>query len=947
MDRLKTLSPAQCILLAVNLAADANIEHLCHFTPLRPEVFDTQLIYRILLTYLPESLDPDAYLNYVLEVDRHLYLQENASPELDTSTVENLSETQARRQLKKLHLLPLGCPFVPAGHKKAELACFLIQRSHRIEHETGLLTLVPRLVTPFLDKSEYIREWYVSIVLPLMRMDYEYYPEESLKITLDAFESLRGSRGIHVLLARVTKASRKGTTSSQQVARDFRCLLGPWIYGSSGRKRRALEGSQPPILLRAVDAEIEVVDQPVDTERHSGSESELKSDWQNVFNYFVTEAQTNFSFAVEAIEEWGGPEDVDFGGHGKEYFQRDDEVMKELLHLYCKACFASIYMAEQDTQETIEGAHAVLCRLAQLLDFEPPPELATSINLLPQIEKSDPTSGTRPHLEKLDLLGENNPLTNTSLKSFALLQMLVYSAYQLANLSEKTSLANIARLRFWSSETEQLKKIQHILHGLVHGPPRSEEKWADHREALLWLRDWALETPNEIDHHDIGYGAFGKVPRSVVEFEVLRALCTVGHSGLASRIYLDPTPPRQPLSPADVETVVVGLALEHYDNASNGNKTRGGMKKAVDILAHFQKYYHGSSAFRSCLALVSATHSLSFYTLTLQRGIPFRPVNIRVADEPVALLVKVLEQNKGSYTKLDDLLEIGRNLIKANTAALSNPQTCRDRPVRDEAGLLRAAEHRIVGMAIEAALREDDFETAYSYVVNRLDVVQFASSEMRDQEDSIPADDISWRAALAAGKHSSPSTTRQNTSTAHLRRLEQRMELLSHALVLAPAPHLPEVLAAWRRCEEELTIVHAQESADEQRWNDAADSREMVVPGGFGGPAEPGFTVQPRRKEMGRGAVEESPMGLFDVAKGAAAAFGRSAGAFKVPAGLGAGTSSGEGGSGRSSAEMAREAGAHGERVRKRDMVASAVTGGLASGIGWVLGATPAHESQR
>lgn len=32
-------------------------------------------------------------------------------------------------------------------------------------------------------------------------------------------------------------------------------------------------------------------------------------------------------------------------------------------------------------------------------------------------------------------------------------------------------------------------------------------------------------------------------------------------------------------------------------------------------------------------------------------------------------------------------------------------------------------------------------------------------------------------------------------------------------------------------------------------------------------------------------------------------------------------------------------------RVRRRDMIANTVTGGLASGIGWMLGATPVDRS--
>jgi hypothetical protein len=32
------------------------------------------------------------------------------------------------------------------------------------------------------------------------------------------------------------------------------------------------------------------------------------------------------------------------------------------------------------------------------------------------------------------------------------------------------------------------------------------------------------------------------------------------------------------------------------------------------------------------------------------------------------------------------------------------------------------------------------------------------------------------------------------------------------------------------------------------------------------------------------------------------------------------------------------------QRVRRRDMVANAVSGGLTSGLGWVLGATPVDK---
>jgi len=116
------------------------------------------------------------------------------------------------------------------------------------------------------------------------------------------------------------------------------------------------------------------------------------------------------------------------------------------------------------------------------------------------------------------------------------------------------------------------------------------------------------------------------------------------------------------------------------------------------------------------------------------------------------------------------------------------------------------------------------------------------------------------------------------------------------------------------------------------------------IPGGFGAGIEPVLTNQPKRDVGAVTASEEAPMGLFDVARGAAAALGRSTG------GLG-GLRAAAGGvmheAGRMSGEFEDANAARGDasqRVRKRDMLAGAVTGGLASGLGWVLGATPVQQ---
>ncbi|KAJ8104503.1 hypothetical protein OPT61_g10723 [Boeremia exigua] len=105
-------------------------------------------------------------------------------------------------------------------------------------------------------------------------------------------------------------------------------------------------------------------------------------------------------------------------------------------------------------------------------------------------------------------------------------------------------------------------------------------------------------------------------------------------------------------------------------------------------------------------------------------------------------------------------------------------------------------------------------------------------------------------------------------------------------------------------------------------------------------------TVQPRR-EVGRGAVEESPMGLFDVARGAAAAFSKSA--FPLRSNTQTSSRPESRDMGRASMDLSDSDSmhAHEERVRKRDLLANTATGALQSGLGWVLGAKPVNDQNR
>lgn len=376
----------------------------------------------------------------------------------------------------------------------------------------------------------------------------------------------------------------------------------------------------------------------------------------------------------------------------------------------------------------------------------------------------------------------------------------------------------------------------------------------------------------------------------------------------------------------------------------------------MSSITAFRPRFPQSTKFQEATALISATHALSFYSLTLQHGVPFQPVSIRVSHDPVSLISKVLEQNARSYTKLDDLVEIARNLVSAGLnydeedKQASSEQTAAETTAERK----KDAERRVTFMAIEAALHENDFETAYSYIVSRLTPsgadISGPNNDRRpghkkssSRPKNEPDDDISWRAAFLAGRYRSAEA-----SPPTLRRLEQRTELLSLALLLAPGSALTEILAAWRRCEEEMTTLQLAQQQAEDEFDDRADKRlsggSSALPGNFTvGGEQPQLILNQKRREMGRmgRGNDDTPLSMFDLTRNAARAFSKNA--FPLH---GAATASGE-----QERSMEASTGSLGsddaqQRVRKRDMVANAASGALASGLGWVLGATPNQQQQ-
>lgn len=931
LQKLQQLSSAHCVLLAVHYATETNITALRALTALRDADLPLELTLGILLTYLPEEFEPSSYTAYLNELATD---SRDPGPDpaaaLDISPVEELSISRAKKRRKELELVPIINPIYAADKDLDIFSHFLLQRAHRIDAQTGLLDFVPQLIVPFLGHAEYLRTWFISTALPLLRLSYEYYPQNPTG-SLDEFAQLQGRRAVDYQLSNIQHASEQDLNN---VARDLKGVVAPWMCGANDRKRRRLSGHG-----RRASVTQEQIEEP--------------HDWVCLFQWLLQTSQENLPLISVAINGWDGPEDMDLGGfeEGRDYVP--DEPQRQLEIHYAQTAVAILYLIEKSDLATLQIVHSFLKRICDLLSYDPPPELGIGVESLPSYDLDDHIlhDSTVALIKEERLLDVDNVVTRPSKGSIQVLKLIVFSAVVLSNLQQPLPIRELAKISLRDDKTEQFALLTKVLHTLG-SHKKDDEQWATIRLKLLWL--WSWGTANHDDDRQ-AQGIFGVLERNEIESEILKTIIENGHYDLAVQTYINPANAKLPLPLADVEKIAFTSALSHYDNASNGNRTRGGMKRVYDILGAFAPHFPQSSRFQRTQALLKATHAMSYYSLILQHGVPFQPVNIRVSSNPLSLIRKLLSQNKGSYTKLDDLIAIGQNLIVSMPSTLTNDEEV-NVPLNESIVERKkaAAERRVIGMAIEAALEEDDFETAYSYVVTRLtpstpsptpssstQIFSFGSSH-EDEEDD--AEDVAWRAALRAGRYNSSqhlsNSWSQPTTVSRplLRQLEQRMELLSQALLLAPPAHLEEVLKVWQQCETEMTTLLAEEAEVDQRFNDAADRK---LPGTFINEA---ITVQPRR-EVGRGAAEEAPMGLFDVARGAAAALSKSAFPLNVSARAPGARESMS--SSRVSMDLSDSGSmtGHDERVRKRDMVASVAsgalntgTGALASGLGWMLG---------
>ncbi|KAM7204389.1 protein transport protein sec39 [Rhypophila sp. PSN 637] len=924
------LSPPKLVLLAVQQAVTADVECLAALAAHHGAILRKELLLRIILTYLPEALQSSEYVGFIKQLERGAF-SEKETKDIDITAVGALSEDEARKRVKKLRLLPLTAPGDAGEAGKDVTTQFLLCRAYRVDEEAGLLNELPGLLTPFLDHDPCIRTLTVSTLLPLLRRNCEYHTERPISYTLHGFQQLPDEVAVNLLLSQT--GSREEDLPF--VGRDLRGLIGPWLLNEKRWKGRQLKLAP-------------------------GTESEtgLCPGWEHVSTWLTGQASKSWRVAVNAIEQWEGPNDIDSGGLAEAWL--NDEERNYLKHTYARAALASTYLISDVSVEALEGAYGIVAKTSLLLDQDPLSPLHTAAGMLPPLaeqvsdELALPRNAT---YMRNDLLSSSNVLTAPLPSSLVFIQALILSAFIMTKSGCSISVRRAGDLALLQDEREQKSEAAKLIHGLMNGNNKTDDRfWLKMRNEVLWLRDWGAEDES-VSPDAPGRGIFGQVKREFLEMEILKAFLANNRFTLARSIYEDP--PTPPISKKVLQDTVFSTAQTAYDNASNPNRTRGGLKKCDDIIKAFPKTVEKSlPAAKRIEALLRATHALSEYRLVLKQGEPFTPVVLRVHPDPVSIVGKILEQNPKSYTRIQDLLDLGTQMVKAGLThkQKSSVKPSPEEELQIEASELDLVERRITALSIDAALTEDDFETAYSYVVNRVSAMKPSLS-----------DEFSWKAALQAGKYRRTARTLRpthlGTSSANveIRHLEQRIECLATALRIAPPPTLQEILNAFRRAEEELDAAIKAEDEKEDAWDAQGDilGGQGNMPGTFGGGGEKtrsgrqdgaryGGDGAGHRESARRQEKEEAPMSLFDLSRASVLSAQKNLSALSsLHRTVSSVSSSVQSQEGRVSLDQKSIAsvGSDGEelpkqqRARKRDQLREAAMGTLVSGVGWLINA--------
>ena len=187
---------------------------------------------------------------------------------------------------------------------------------------------------------------------------------------------------------------------------------------------------------------------------------------------------------------------------------------------------------------------------------------------------------------------------------------------------------------------------------------------------------------------------------------------------------------------------------------------------------------------------IEATSRIYSFNVTSRPGIPISPIEIRLTKDRLSLVSRVLSSNNEAYKHTEVILDLVRKLgFKGDSTA----------------------EVKTLGMISDVALQNEDFDRAYKIDKQIIDFVTDSKGGGVDIEPEMK--EVCWVACYQLGRQP------------EFEDVQKRLYLLGYALQLCPPDRMVDILAAWRRVDQEDLEARAEDLSNSKPFSSRADRR--------------------------------------------------------------------------------------------------------------------------
>ncbi|KAI8056547.1 secretory pathway protein Sec39-domain-containing protein [Gilbertella persicaria] len=296
--------------------------------------------------------------------------------------------------------------------------------------------------------------------------------------------------------------------------------------------------------------------------------------------------------------------------------------------------------------------------------------------------------------------------------------------------------------------------------------------------AILFDRDddWRELLDDMLRLNDNGQGIFGKLdPAEILEI-FFSSLLRCGRFKLAKELLLGS---KKLMDITKAEQLVIDAEREFFDNATVGNMNSGSLKQAWDCLLILPP----TTEIKKEMDLVEATHALiTDYKVQDRPGMTLMPIQIRQSKDRLELISKLIHTKRDMYRRHEQVLTLASKLGYGEDLL---------------------AKVKALTLMASAALVEEDYLESYKLCQIAVDAAQNAKTgKPKNYHDQVNQN--AWQICLNLGKIEAFDD------------VNRRLDVLSMAMTLSPPENIRDVLAVWRKLDQDKPdqISLAQLSAD-------------------------------------------------------------------------------------------------------------------------------------